>query len=769
VPISQIGRRDKVESAEISRNNRPPESPGGDTSPEAPSPEPTFENNSATNSSSHTMQRVPYAPYPSSSSASSASSSSSTLPASYIPYSQFASGKNFSYTEPEPASITANGGMDDDFDFDAACMLALEKAEKDHVEKKMNKREITMDAENADDGGMSQATQAQFMSQETLYHSQKVEGHSQGEGEGEGEEDDGMVEGHSQGEGEGDDGMVEGHSQGEVEGEEDDGMVEDHSQGEGEGEEDDGMVEGHSQGEGEGEGDDGMVEGHSQGEGDDGMVEGHGQGEGEGEGDDGMVEGHSQGEVEGEGDDGMVESSILPVAVDSPVLTAPDCVQDSENIVDRHEGSFENNSATNSSSHTMQRVPYAPYPSSSSASSASSSSSTLPASYIPYSQFASGKNFSYTEPEPASITANGGMDDDFDFDAACMLALEKAEKDHVEKKMNKREITMDAENADDGDMSQSTQAQFMSQETLYHSQKVEGHSQGEGEGEGEEDDGMVEGHSQGEGEGEVDDGMVEGHSQGEGEGEGKGEEDDGMVEGHSQGEGDDGMVEGHSQGEGEGEGEGDDGMVEGHSQEEGEGEGEEDDGMVEGHSKGEGEGEEDDGMVEGHSQGEGEGEEEGDDGMVEGHSQGEVEGDLVEGGNLQDAVHSPVLTAPDCVEDSENIVDRHEETVDPVHQSELTEYFNEDNDSAAKGEEAVDQVRKSPLHHQGENENEGQSYICGGDEGTQVTQSGDAAEGVVDERIPSPAHTQDAENTLNDTGDSTQLDPHTHNAHTSDE
>ena len=244
----------------------------------------------------------------------------------------------------------------------------------------------------------------------------------------------------------------------------------------------------------------------------------------------------------------------------------------------------------------MQRVPYAPYPSSSSASSASSSSSTLPASYIPYSQFASGKNSSYTEPEPASITANGGMDDDFDFDAACMLALEKAEKDHVEKKSNKREITMDAENADDGDMSQATQAQFMSQETLYHSQQVEGHSQGEGEG---------------------DDGMVEGHSQGEGEGEG-----------------------------------------------------------------------------------------EGDDGMVEGHSQGEGEGDLVEGGNLTVAVHSPVLTAPDCVEDSENIVDRHEETVDPVHQSELTEYFNEDNDSAAKGEEAVDQVRNSPLHHQGENENE---------------------------------------------------------------
>jgi hypothetical protein len=386
VPISQIGRRDKVESAEMSRNSQPPQSPGGDTSPEAPSPEATFESNSATNfkSTSYTAaaQRMPYAPDPSSSSASVSSSSSSTHPASYVPYSQFASrGKSSSYNEPLPESVSLNGGVDDDFDFDDACMQALEKAEKDYDQKKSTILEIAAGTENAHDEGVSQATQLQYASQDTLFHSQQFEGHSQeddGMVEGHSQGDDGMVEGHSQGDdgmveghSQGDDGMADGHSQGEngmVEGHSqgDDGMVEGHSQG------DDGMVEGHSQGEngmveGHSQGDDGMVDGHSQGENgmveghsqgddgmvDDGMVEGHSQGddgmvEGHSQGDDGMVEGHSQGDgdiAEGhsQGDDGMVEghrqgkSDVVdginqPVAVHSPVRV---------DIVDRQEGTVD--------------------------------------------------------------------------------------------------------------------------------------------------------------------------------------------------------------------------------------------------------------------------------------------------------------------------------------------------------------------------------------------------------------------------------------------
>jgi hypothetical protein len=393
------------------------------------------------------------------------------------------------------------------------------------------------------------------------------------------------------------------------------------------------------------------------------------------------------------------------------------------------EATFENNSSTNfnSTSYTAaaQRVPYAPYPSSSSASSSSSSSSTLPASFISYSQFANGGKISnYNEPQPESVNMSGGMDDDFDFDAACMLALEKAEKDYALKNSSKRKITADTENAHDEGVSQATQLQSASQDTLFHSQQFEGHSQG--------DDDVVEGHSQ------EDDGIAEGHSQG----------DDDLVEGHSQG--DDGMAEGHSQG--------DDDLVEGHSQG--------DDGMAEGHSQG------DDDLVEGHSQG--------DDGMAEGHSQGDD--DLVEGGNRPVAMHSPV---------QEDIVDRQDGTADPVYHRVLTEYFDGDDDAADQGGDAVNQIRDSPRYGQeeneskdddknekvqenenikeaeNENENNGESDACGITVGTQVTESG-VTEGVMDERIIAPAHTQDAENTLHN-GDSTQIDPHTHNAHSSDE
>jgi hypothetical protein len=370
------------------------------------------------------------------------------------------------------------------------------------------------------------------------------------------------------------------------------------------------------------------------------------------------------------------------------------------------EATFENNSSTNfnSTSYTAaaQRVPYAPYPSSSSASSSSSSSSTLPASFISYSQFANGGKISnYNEPQPESVNMSGGMDDDFDFDAACMLALEKAEKDYALKNSSKRKITADTENAHDEGVSQATQLQSASQDTLFHSQQFEGHSQG--------DDDVVEGHSQ---------------------------EDDGIAEGHSQG--DDDLVEGHSQG---------------------------DDGMAEGHSQG------DDDLVEGHSQG--------DDGMAEGHSQGDV--DLVEGGNRPVAMHSPV---------QEDIVDRQDGTADPVYHRVLTEYFDGDDDAADQGGDAVNQIRDSPRYGQeeneskdddknekvkenenikeaeNENENNGESDACGITVGTQVTESG-VTEGVMDERIIAPAHTQDAENTLHN-GDSTQIDPHTHNAHSSD-
>jgi hypothetical protein len=370
------------------------------------------------------------------------------------------------------------------------------------------------------------------------------------------------------------------------------------------------------------------------------------------------------------------------------------------------EATFENNSSTNfnSTSYTAaaQRVPYAPYPSSSSASSSSSSSSTLPASFISYSQFANGGKISnYNEPQPESVNMSGGMDDDFDFDAACMLALEKAEKDYALKNSSKRKITADTENAHDEGVSQATQLQSASQDTLFHSQQFEGHSQG--------DDDVVEGHSQ---------------------------EDDGIAEGHSQG--DDDLVEGHSQG---------------------------DDGMAEGHSQG------DDDLVEGHSQG--------DDGMAEGHSQGDD--DLVEGGNRPVAMHSPV---------QEDIVDRQDGTADPVYHRVLTEYFDGDDDAADQGGDAVNQIRDSPRYGQeeneskdddknekvkenenikeaeNENENNGESDACGITVGTQVTESG-VTEGVMDERIIAPAHTQDAENTLHN-GDSTQIDPHTHNAHSSD-
>jgi hypothetical protein len=199
-------------------------------------------------------------------------------------------------------------------------------------------------------------------------------------------------------------------------------------------------------------------------------------------------------------------------------------------------------------------------------------------------------------------------------------------------------------------------------------------------------------------------------------------------------------------------------LVEGHSQG--------DDGMAEGHSQG------DDDLVEGHSQG--------DDGMAEGHSQGDD--DLVEGGNRPVAMHSPV---------QEDIVDRQDGTADPVYHRVLTEYFDGDDDAADQGGDAVNQIRDSPRYGQeeneskdddknekvqenenikeaeNENENNGESDACGITVGTQVTESG-VTEGVMDERIIAPAHTQDAENTLHN-GDSTQIDPHTHNAHSSDE
>jgi hypothetical protein len=426
------------------------------------------------------------------------------------------------------------------------------------------------------------------------------------------------------------------------------------------------------------------------------------------------------------------------------------------------EATFENNSSTNfnSTSYTAaaQRVPYAPYPSSS-ASSSSSSSSTLPASFIPYSQFANGgKSSNYNEPQLESVNMSGGMDDDFDFDAACMLALEKAEKDYALKNSRKREITTDSENAHDECVSQATQLQSASQDTLFHSQQFEGHSQGDDdvvEGHSQGDDGIAEGHSQGdddvvEGHSQGDDDVVEGHSQGD---DGVAESlshDDGMVEGHSQGG--DGMAEGHSQG--------DDGIAEGHSQG--------DDDVVEGHIQG------DDDVVEGHSQG--------DDDVVEGHSQGDD--GVAEGGRQPVAMHSPV---------QEDKVDRQDGTADPVYHRVLAEHFDDDDDAADQGGDAVNQIRDSPLHDQdkndskdddknekenkkenikeaeneNENENIGGSDACGINVGTQATESG-VTEGVIDERIIAPAHTQDAENTLH-TGDSTQIDPHTHNAHSSDE